>query len=65
MPGKYCFAGLIPSEEGLSRKPLHSNAHFAGIIGYLSVNVVPILTAIPIAFSRCGVGNSYVVERCY
>ena len=52
MPGKYYFAGLIPSNEALSREPLYPNKHFTGIIGSLSVSVVPVLTAVPVAFSR-------------
>ena len=52
MPGKRYFAGLIPSKEALSRDFLYPNEHFTGIIGSPSVSVVPILTAIPIAFGR-------------
>ena len=52
MPGKYYFAGLITSNEALSREPLYPNKHFTGIIGSLSVSVVPVLTAVPVAFSR-------------
>ena len=52
MPGKYYFAGLIPSNEALSREPLHPNGHFTGVIGSLSVSVVQVLPAVPVAFSR-------------
>ena len=52
MPGKYYFAGLVHSAEALSREPLCLNEHFAGIIGPLSVSVVPRLTAVPVAFGR-------------
>ena len=54
MTGKYYFAVLIPSTEALSREPLHPNEHFTGIIGSLSVSVVPVLTAVPVAFGRLG-----------
>ena len=52
MSGKHYFAGLIPSYEALSREPLYPNEHFMGIIGSLSVSVVPVLTAVPVAFGR-------------
>ena len=52
MPGKYYVAGLIPSNEALSREPLYLGEHLTGIIGSLSVNAVPVLTAVPVAFGR-------------
>ena len=52
MSGKHYFAGLIPSNEALSREPLQPNEHFTGIIGSLSVSVVPALIAVPVAFGR-------------
>ena len=52
MPGKYHFAALIRSNEAPSRELLHPNEQFLGIISCLSVSVVPILAAIPIAFGR-------------
>ncbi len=52
MSGRHYFAGLIPSYEALSREPLYPNEHFMGIIGSLSVSVVPVLTAVPVAFGR-------------
>ena len=52
MPSKYYFAGLIPSNEALSREPLCLGEHLTGIIGSLSVNAVPVLTAFPVAFGR-------------
>ena len=52
IPGKHYFAGLIPSNEALSREHLYPNEHFTGIIGSLSVSVVPVLTAVPVAFGR-------------
>ena len=52
MSDKQYFAGLIPGNEALSREPLYPNEHFTGIIGSLSVSVVPVLTAVPVAFGR-------------
>ena len=52
MPGKYYFAGPIPSNEALSQETLYPNEHFTGIIGSLSVSVVPTLAAVPVAFGR-------------
>ena len=52
MTGKYYFAGLIPSNEVLSRELLYTNKQFLEIIGPLSVRAAPILTAIPVSFGR-------------
>ena len=52
MTGKYYFAELIPSNESPSREPLYPNEHFTGIIGSLSVSVVPVLTVVPVVFGR-------------
>jgi len=52
MPGRHYFAGLIPRNEALSREPLCLGEHLMGIIGSLSVNAVPVLTAVPVVFDR-------------